>query len=107
MSKEITAKDLIHGVYKSATELLNKETGSDEEGLFFHTSFARTARLWFTMGGPNVYVDVKYDGRTGYIEEATITAAWGFESETRDVMVDSSLMEYIESQVEMFVDMDV
>lgn len=80
------------------------EGDSEDYGdMFFHVDTYIKTRFWYTMGGPNVYVDVT-STPDGFIMGMKAVAEWGGSSWEQSIRKSDPLYDLIEQELECLLD---
>ena len=81
-------------------QLYDYEGDSEEGDMFFHIDNYKyvLTRFWYTMGGPNIYVDVTSD-RDGFVQSMIAVAAWGFDRKEWTLHENDQLYQLIEQEL--------
>lgn len=100
MKQEV--KDLLENMLEDGNE--REQLGDSEDGdMFFHVDTHVKTRFWYTMGGPNVYVDVT-STRDGWIISMNAVAAWGGSRWEQSLSENDPLYGLIEQELELHLD---
>lgn len=97
----VEAKRTLDRLLERAGEWGQPDRCEEDSDLFFHADKRRLLRLWITMGGPSVFLDVIYDEETGWVDNIEFNFHWGNTHFVRRVNYDQNLRAVVESHVEM------